>query len=278
MSTQLPETVNLPGSIIVPAVDPKYHTLANDILTRSLLPDCNKYDVVADASTSLTGKTYPVKMRDIKRLTPEVFLNDTIINLAMGELQREAIGEYGTNAPVFEKTLFYDELLKSSNNQTRHTKRQHTTHSCTKLYTIVNIIEQQHWIAVEVDYEQNKVCAMDSMLPKTNEPEHVVLRKVLTDIKNWARISTGSVQDAKGGLVNIVASYDYDPNKPWRITCCKQCPQQPEGNDTDCGLFALAAVACKSRRVAYHSAQDILGQRPMLASWIVSLGLPKPSN
>jgi hypothetical protein len=34
---------------------------------------------------------------------------------------------------------------------------------------------------------------------------------------------------------------------------------------SNCGLFALAAVACKSRRVAYHSAQDILGrQRPML--------------
>jgi hypothetical protein len=141
------------------------------------------------------------------------------------------------------------------------------------LFTLVNTRSKTHWVAVEVDFDEQKVTVMDSMCPDKNSTERTEIRKISTNIKKWA----AKKADARKGATGTDTTTLYGPVESWQAKLCITCPQQRmtcDGksyeNVWDCGLFALAAVASRFRRLEYHNTVDILRQRACLAAWIIS--------
>jgi hypothetical protein len=115
------------------------------------------------------------------------------------------------------------------------------------LFTLVNTRSKTHWVAVEVDFDKQKVTVMDSMCPETHSTERTEIRKISTNIKKWAEKQADARNDATGTDTTTL----YDPVESWQAKLCITCPQQTmtfDGksyeNVWDCGLFALAVVAC----------------------------------
>ncbi len=78
------------------------------------------------------------------------------------------------------------------------------------------------------------------------------------------------VQEGKGGAVGTLAC--LSSTQPWMFECCQQCSQQTNGYD--CGIFALATVAARSKGATQHNIISGMQEQSnayALAAWIVSL-------
>jgi hypothetical protein len=247
-----------PIPFLVPAVDQKYEAKAKLFFRKKGRKGYDgKEVIVATNSVSLMEQSFAIELEELVKLIPGVWLSDRIINLVMGWFQGQTINADGTNAVMYLSTFFVEEIRRRKNSA-RHIRRMSSVRSSAngkKLYTIVNTREKTHWVAVEVCFELAMVTILDSMLPvSTSSPEYSELLAISVLIIKWCEEDPPTTR----------------PDVQWTYKLCDQCPQQD--NSCDCGLFALAAVAARSRVTDQKTSSEISAQRICIASWIVSLG------
>jgi hypothetical protein len=158
-------------------------------------------------------------------------------------------------------------LLFSDNSAARKLTTKLKVDEGDRLFTIVNTRSGSHWVAVEINLKKKIVTIMDSLRPKQGGAYYVELEMIGKRLQTWADTEAKLVHEGKGGPVSTLASLSC--NLPWMFELCKVCPQQTNGYD--CGLFALATVAARSRGATKHNVPDMKEQRIFLAAWIVSL-------
>jgi Ulp1 family protease len=253
--------------IIHASVDVKHRLKAHLVLRSSVLPDSLLGEIVTRANIFVTGGAYDITMGDIHGLNQGEFVNDAIIDIVMAGIQREARVRNGLKADLYVTTMFYSMLLFSDNSAARKLTTKLKVDEGDRLFTIVNTRSGSHWVAVEINFKKKIVTIMDSLRPKQGGAYYVELEMIGKRLQTWADTEAKLVHEGKGGPVSTLASLSC--NLPWMFELCKVCPQQTNGYD--CGLFALATVAARSRGATKHNVPDMKEQRIFLAAWIVSL-------
>ena len=253
--------------IIEASVDVKHRVKAHLVLRKSLLPGCNMGEVVTETTVSVTGVATQTLLGDIKRLGRGKRLNDKIVDLVMGRIQNEARARSGVKADLYMSTYFYNILCAREHRGTLQLTRKNKVDEGNRIYTIVNTRNASHWVAVEICCVKKKVTVIDSIRPKEGSAEHDELLRISKKLEMWADTEAKLVKEGRGGAVGTLACLSSTPS--WTFECCKQSLQQ--ANVFDCGLFALASVAARSKGAAKHSILDMQEQRNYLAAWIISL-------
>jgi sentrin-specific protease 1 len=253
--------------IIGASVDVKHRVKAHLVLRKSLIAGCNMREVVTNTTVSVTGVAIQILLGDISTLRRGKWLNDKIIDLVMGRIQEEARGRSGVKADLYMSTYFYNILCAREHRGTLQLTRKNKVDEGTRIFTIVNTRNASHWVAVEICCVQKKVTVIDSILPSEGSAEYDELFLISKKVEMWADTEAKLVKEGRGGAVGTLACLSSTPS--WTFECCKQSPQQANG--CDCGLFALASVAARSKGAEKHSIFDMQEQRNYLAAWIISL-------
>jgi Ulp1 family protease len=261
------QNVDKEEHIIHASVDLKHRLRALLFLRRSSLPDCILGEIVTKSNIFVTGGAYEITMRDIRGLQQGKFINDVIIDVVMAGIQEEARHRSGVKADLYVTSLFLSMVLSHDSSASRSLTKKLKSDEGVKLFTIVNTRKGSHWVAVELHFTTKKVTIMDSLRPKQGHEDCLELAMIGKKLQVWADNEGKFVQEGKGGPVSTLAS--LISTLPWTYELCTCCPQQTNG--FDCGLFALASVAARSRGETRHNLSDMKEQRIFLAAWIVSL-------
>ena len=102
----------------------------------------------------VTGGAYDITMSDIHGLNQGEFVNDTIIDIVMAGIQREARDRNGVKADLYVTTMFYSMLLFSDNFVARKLTTKLNVDEGDRLFTIVNTRSGSHWVAVEINLKK----------------------------------------------------------------------------------------------------------------------------
>jgi Ulp1 family protease len=255
--------------IINASVDVKYRVKAHLVMRRGLHSDCNMGEVIADTNIFVTGGDNKIVIRDMRGLGQGLWINDKIVDIVMGGIQHEARVRNGVKADLYMSVCFYSMLAARGHSGTHNAlTRKNKGDEGTRLFTIVNTRKSTHfWVAVEVCCTRKVVTIMGSLRPTPGSIEYVELQVISKTLGTWTDTEAKLVQEGKGGAVGTLAC--LSSTQPWMFECCQQCPQQTNGYD--CGMFALATVAARSKGATQHNISDMQEQRNVLAAWIVSL-------
>jgi sentrin-specific protease 1 len=224
-------------------------------------------EVVTDTTVSVTGVATQIHLRDISTLGRGKWLNDKIVDLVLGRIQEEARARSGFKADLYMSTYFYNILCAREHRGTMQLTRKSKVDEGNRMYTIVNTRNGTHWVAVEICCVQKKVTVIDSMRPKEGSEEYDELLVISKKLEMWADAEAKLVKEGRGGAVGTLAC--LSSTQSWTFECCKHAPQQ--ANYFDCGLFALASVAAKSKGALKHSILDMQEQILFVVAWIISL-------
>jgi Ulp1 family protease len=224
-------------------------------------------EIVTKSNIFVTGGAVEITMSDIRGLQQGKYINDAIIDVVMAGIQEEARHRSGVKADLYVTSLFLSMVLSHDSSASRLLTKKLKSDEGDKLFTIVNTRKGSHWVAVELHFKTKKVTIMDSLRPKQGHENCLELAMIGKKLQVWADKEGKFVEEGKGGPASTLAS--LMSTRPWTYELCTCCPQQTNG--FDCGLFALASVAARSRGETRHNLSDMKEQRIFLAAWIVSL-------
>jgi Ulp1 family protease len=254
------------GNILHSNVDVKHRLKAHVVLRRSLLPDCVMGEIITRSNIFVAGGGYDITMRDIRGLQKGRWINDVIVDVVMAGIQSEARTIRGVRGDMYITSQFYSMILDPDQRTARKVTNNIKVDEGGRLFTVVNTRNASHWVAVEIHFQKKIVTIMDSIRPRQGDDEYVELEMISKNLQKWADTEAKPVLEGKGGPVSTLGCLNCTA---WMFDLCNRCPQQTNG--WDCGLFALASVAARSRGATRHSISDMNEQRIILAAWIISI-------
>jgi hypothetical protein len=206
---------------------------------------------------SVDVSSYPITMRDLTTLCPETWLNDTICTgrgTARSARTRWCECRY---VPVhtFRGELSDDWTRKDAACSTEeyNGQRQSIVHHCEH--------GKEQALGRRGNEKTITIFGSDRMelvhVPYTAEVDNIG-----RDLIAWANAEAQHITNEDEGVTGTRAC--LQGRSEWIILCCDRCTQQ--NNQYDCGIFALAAVATRTRGLPPNTVVDTSEQRLMIAA------------
>lgn len=160
--------------------------------------------------------------KDIAKLFPTVWLNDTIINFYLEMLKNHA-KKRGTNFYAFT-TFFYTKLLRD---------HERTLNEFPEInfdafdFLLIPIHETNHWTLFIFDIKQKTFEFLDSLGGKLDMQKFRLLKYFFVNYKEKFKLNYGI-----------------------KLQNSLKCSQQ--SNSYDCGVFVLYFAKCKTEQKSFH--------------------------
>ncbi|CCE90989.1 SUMO protease ULP1 TDEL_0C01000 [Torulaspora delbrueckii] len=151
---------------------------------------------------------FEVTVRDFKTLTPRRWLNDTVIEFFMKQIEKNSKGIVAFNS------FFYTTLSERGYQGVRRwmKRKKAQINDLEKIFVPVNL-NQSHWALGMIDISRKRIVYVDSL---SNGPNAMSFA-ILNDLQNYVIEESKNTMDADFELENL------------------RCPQQPNG--FDCGIY-----------------------------------------
>ena len=151
---------------------------------------------------------FEVTVRDFKTLTPRRWLNDTVIEFFMKQIEKNSKGIVAFNS------FFYTTLSERGYQGVRRwmKRKKAQINDLEKIFVPVNL-NQSHWALGMIDISRKRIVYVDSL---SNGPNAMSFA-ILNDLQNYVIGESKNTMGADFELENL------------------RCPQQPNG--FDCGIY-----------------------------------------